>query len=406
MRDVSEIYRSNKEIIQKFPFYGVFMLGMNKKFVSAGEITRAAVVYDKIRNSFTLVINENFWEEIETKYGDRASSVKCGIIIHECLHVIFFHFSKFTEKYPDHELLNIAMDMEVNQYIDSDNLPDDGIFIDKYRELGYKLNYNAGYEYYYEELSKNRPNIKNNGDGTYTISSKGKKITVYVGDHKDSYGDCGEPSEGNFNDMESKLRSMIRNAANGTEHGSLPGNIIKYVLEMIKVDKPKVKWNTMFRRMIGNSSKVVVRNSRKKQNRRVNAFPGLRIRTLGSILVCVDTSGSVSDRMLTEFWNELYHIGRLGYEIDVVECDAEIQSVQKYNKGKKPEISGRGGTDYNAPMKYYMENRSKYTTCVYFTDGECDAPTVSVGGSGLIWVISNKYNNKAGENFPGKVIRI
>ena len=129
MRDVSEIYRSNKEIIQKFPFYGVFMLGMNKKFISDGEITRAAVVYDKIRNSFTLVINENFWEEIETKYGDRASSVKCGIIMHECLHVIFFHFSKFTEKYPDHELLNIAMDMEVNQYIDSGNLPDDGIFI-------------------------------------------------------------------------------------------------------------------------------------------------------------------------------------------------------------------------------------------------------------------------------------
>ena len=110
--------------------------------------------------------------------------------------------------------------------------------------------------------------------------------------------------------------------------------------------------------------------------------------------------------MLTEFWNELYHIGRLGYEIDVVECDAEIQSVQKYNKGKKPEISGRGGTDYNAPMKYYMENRSKYTTCVYFTDGECDAPTVSVNESGLIWVISNKYDNNAGKNFPGKVIRI
>ena len=56
------------------------------------------------------------------------------------------------DTYSDKELYNVAADMEINQYIERKNLPEDGIFIENYSELN--LDKKAGSDYYYKALQK------------------------------------------------------------------------------------------------------------------------------------------------------------------------------------------------------------------------------------------------------------
>ena len=53
---------------------------------------------------------------------------------HELLHIAFNHLTTF-DLFKDKELANIAMDMEINQYIDKTWLPKGGIDINDYPDL-------------------------------------------------------------------------------------------------------------------------------------------------------------------------------------------------------------------------------------------------------------------------------
>ena len=53
------------------------------------------------------------------------------------------------------------------------------------------------------------------------------------------------------------------------------------------------------------------------------------------ILVGIDTSGSVSDDELCEFFSELYHMYKANVSITIAECDAKINRIYEYNGFKK-----------------------------------------------------------------------
>ena len=59
------------------------------------------------------------------------------------------------------ELANIAMDMEINQYIDGHWLPEGGIDINDYDDLN--LDRKAGSRYYYDQLKQCQEDKKQNG---------------------------------------------------------------------------------------------------------------------------------------------------------------------------------------------------------------------------------------------------
>jgi predicted metal-dependent peptidase len=106
-----------------------------------------------------------------------------------------------------------------------------------------------------------------------------------------------------------------------------------------------------------------------------NTGPALKIKQKKRTLVAIDTSGSVSNDDLIEFFNEIYHIYKSGTYVDIIECDAKIQRVYEY-KGQREEIEvqGRGGTDFEPVMQYLAEHRNEYANLIYLTDGECCSP--------------------------------
>ena len=90
-----------KELLIRDPFYGIFMLGLNKRIVNGEhEIQTAAVGLSGL--NYTLYINEDWWNKLQ--------DAECQAVIkHEVGHLLFFHLTDtFKSDYP--QIMNIAMD--------------------------------------------------------------------------------------------------------------------------------------------------------------------------------------------------------------------------------------------------------------------------------------------------------
>jgi hypothetical protein len=90
-----------KELLIRDPFYGIFMLGLNKRVVSGDhEIQTAAVGLSGL--NYTLYVHEDFWKKL-------TDPQQIAILKHECGHLLFFHLTDtFKSDYPT--IMNIAMD--------------------------------------------------------------------------------------------------------------------------------------------------------------------------------------------------------------------------------------------------------------------------------------------------------
>ena len=156
------------------------------------------------------------------------------------------------------------------------------------------------------------------------------------------------------------------------------------------------------RRFTGVSTKVFTKKIRRKENRKFPESPGLKLKMKQHMLLGIDTSQSVNDDELLEFMNEIHHIYKAGVDITIIQCDTSIKSIEPY-KGK-PEITilGRGGTEFDPVLEYYNENQKKYTSLVYFTDGECYTRVKPKGH--VLWVLSER--SEMNESLPGKVIKL
>ena len=103
--------------------------------------------------NFQLMINEKFWTDLSEEH-------RLGLLKHELLHIAFQHLTTFT-MFSDKKMANIAMDMEINQYIDGHWLPEGGIDINDYDDLN--LDRKAGSRYYYDKLKQAQQDKKDKG---------------------------------------------------------------------------------------------------------------------------------------------------------------------------------------------------------------------------------------------------
>lgn len=120
------------------------------------------------------------------------------------------------------------------------------------------------------------------------------------------------------------------------------------------------------------------------------------------MLLAIDTSGSVSDSELKEFMVEMHHIYKCGVDITIIQCDTRIRSVEPYKGKHELSVQGRGGTEFDPVLEYFNENINKYTSLVYFTDGECYTDVKPRGN--VLWVLSER--SSMNDSLPGKVIKL
>jgi predicted metal-dependent peptidase len=184
--------------------------------------------------------------------------------------------------------------------------------------------------------------------------------------------------------------------------GTIPGEFQSILDKINHTEPPKFDWKGFLRRFSGASVKVYTKKSRRKLSKRYEENPGLKIKQKKHVLVAVDTSGSVSNNELIEFFQEINHIHKTGTDITVVQADTNIKDISPFDPKKEIKIHGRGGTSFDPVVEYYSENVHKYTCLIYLTDGEAPAPEYSRGR--MLWVHSS--NSSINESLPGIKIQL
>ena len=110
-------------------------------------------------------------------------------------------------------------------------------------------------------------------------------------------------------------------------------------------------------------------------------LPDLHGQSMGPIVLAVDTSGSVDEELLAQFWAELRTIAEdlNPASVRVIQCDAEVTSDERFEPTDMPariEVRGGGGTDF-APVFKRLADRpgmdGKPECLIYFSDMLCDS---------------------------------
>ena len=380
-----------KELMLKEPYYGFFLIMLNKLWDS-NRVPTAGVSKNGI--NYQLAINPEFWESLSDNH-------RLGLLKHELLHIAFGHLTTFF-KFSDKKLANVAMDMEINQYISKEWLPEGGIEIENYAELN--LDEKAGCRYYYDKLKQLQDEKNKNGTcGNEPMDKLLDDIeSGNIPDHS-TWEEFEDLSEAEQKLIERQLQKVLSDAKEQTikKRGTVPGEI-EGVIIIEEVVKPKFNWRGYIRRFTGVSTKVFTKKIRRKENRRFEANPGLKVKMRQHMLLAIDTSGSVSDNELQEFMSEIYHIYKCGVDITIVQCDTMIRSVEPYKGKFEMSVLGRGGTEFDPVLEYFNANLKKYTSLVYFTDGECYARVKPRGNT--LWVLSERSSMNT--DLPGKVIKL
>jgi len=395
MNKTESLAKACKDLMLKEPFYGLFLIALNKKWDE--NIPTAGVGLRRI--NVELLINSTFWQSLTPKG-------QIGLLKHELLHIAFFHLTDYNHL-ADQAIANIAMDIEINQYIDKDYWPTPAQHPDCYPELDLTLK--AGTHYYYEKLMEAKQKqdeiIKALLDAmkageSSCILPNGAKVDIPA----HAWEKIQELDESTSKLVQSQVKHILNQVADQVEksRGTVPGEMVELLERLNHVDPPKFDWKGYIRRFAGKSVKVYTKKSRRKFNKRMPEFPGLKIKQQKHLLVAIDTSGSVSTSELKEFLNELWHMAKTGSEVTICQCDTAISHIGPFNPKEDIEIHGRGGTDFQAVIDYYNMNHRKYSCLMYMTDGEAPAPENAKGN--ILWVLSSMCNMN--EDLPGSVIQL
>ena len=365
--------KTSKDLMLKEPFYGIFLMKLNKHWST--RVPTAGV--SKMNINYQLEINEKFWNSLSENH-------KLGILKHELLHIAFGHLSTIF-KFSDRKLANIAMDMEINQYIQKGWLPGDeltkdqfdaivepikekikqgredgtlteeevqeliesipprGVLIEDYADSKFDLK--AGCRYYYDKLREAKEKKKQNGTcGDTNLDQLLDQLENGEGPDHSTWDDFEEMTEAEEKLMNKQLQKILSDAKEETlkKRGHVPGEM-EGVIEIDEIVPPKFDWRGYIRRFTGVSTRVYSKKIRRKENRKFPDSPGLKLKMKQHMLLAIDTSGSVSDNELAEFMNEMHHIYKAGVDITVIQCDTRIHSIEPYKGELDLKVHGRGG---------------------------------------------------------------
>ena len=379
------VSRTTKTLIFSEPFYGLFLIGLNKEYITT--IPTAGV--SKRNIGVQLSINPEFFTELSEDH-------RYGLIKHEILHISFGHMV-MRDLYNDKKLFNIAADLEINQYIANHHLPEGGLMLSSFPELN--LPERAGTKTYYDLLQQAREDGTCPSLDNLMSQMDGNSQYCHAG-----WDEIEDLSEADKKLLQKQIEHQIKESAEQTQkkHGTVPGELAELINRLLNPEPPKFDWKGYLRRFVGNSSIVYTKKLRRKYNKRYSANPGLKIKFKNHILVGVDTSGSVNSEELKEFFSELTHMHKTGHKITVAQCDTELKSVKEFNPNKDWEIHGRGGTSFQPVIDHYNEKKGRYTALVYLTDGEAYTPEDCPKNT--LWVHSSV--SSINEELPGLKIKL
>ncbi|MEM6723581.1 MAG: VWA-like domain-containing protein [Bacteroidota bacterium] len=429
---LEKLAKTSIQIMLNEPFYGHFFASLVKQINPKVE-SLGTTIGDM--GQLELVLNPNYWEDELAqgqpfKPGIEISQLHYGAIKHQILHLLFKHMLQYHQ-YPNKRLFGIAADLVVNQYIDRAQLEKDAITFDTFPEL--KLKSGQSLEYYYQQLKDLQEGKFEEETGYQAPSDFGpeedsevEEAPILVAEENlnrlliehdrhlaqhELWWTISQKGKGNMRIIESMIDHSIlahySRTHGGKQRGNLPQGITEWIKKILDSKKASVNWKRVLRLFAASSSRTYIKQTIKRSSKRYGTVPGIKVKRKQKLLVAIDTSASVQTEDLQRFFQEVHHIWKQGVEIMVVECDVIIQNQYLYKGAAPEEVSGRGGTAFDAPIHFANSNYHP-DAIVYFTDGFAPPPQEQ-SRKPILWLITQNgisQNDSSWKHLPGRIVKM
>lgn len=371
-----------KTLLVKEPFYGLFLLGLNRYFTD--KVSTAAVIINGI--NCELIINKTFWDGL-------SDEEQIGVLIHEISHILFNHLFMGKE-FANKSRFNIAADCTVNENI---SVLQKEPYIWPAR---FNLPNHKGTKFYYENLPDSEDDQSDSGNQNPNFKFGNNQQTL---DDHSSWKDIENLPEAEKTLIKNQIDSLAKQTAEQVikQCGKIPGEFKSYIDGLFEIKPQIFNWKSYFRRVVGNTITSDIKLTKMRPSRRFSDARGVMMKRKPHILVGVDTSGSIADSELLDFFSEIQHLWKSGVKVTIAEVDTKINKIYEYNGCFSGEINGRGGTIFDELWEYFLEHKKDYSTLIMFTDGYVDISNLKAPN--VVWVLtSNHYN----QEYPGITIKI
>lgn len=346
-----------------------------------------------------------------------------ALTVAEILRLIYEHPTTFAEKNEQkdeesHRKLETASDASIEGMISNQiqldvrqsnvmRVPDDfADYTDITKETDKPAKDLESIDYYFEFLnhfSKKPPPEPSSGGGK---SSNGAPASPKNsgGDQKHDWESCDSDK------VSDRTKSLVMDALDGIpsdKRGLIPSGIREQIRKML--EPPEINWKQTLRKFVG-TIPFPYRKTKKRLNRRQperGDLSGRLPKRKVDIVVCIDTSGSMSNKVLSYCMTEIFNISKEhDARITIIECDAEVGRVYTAKKPSdiSPELTGRGGTSF-IPAIDYINKEGKYQKAlmIYFTDGFGDSEVPKPRTFRNMWVVIGDEKNLSVKEPYGEV---
>ena len=383
--------KSRVKLLRESPFFGTLLL--NTKYRVTDDVPTAAT------DGQTLLLNEEFMEAQTQPHFQ-------SILLHEMLHMALEHIERMKDVFmTDPQIANIAADIVVNGIIRDNgmSLPDDAVYDDELKKLSVREIYNI-----IKQKQQKDKNYVENKYGT-GVNECLMKPNGHGGSGDPTWasekGAPGSTRSVNWKDVLNKAATIARAKSAGVRGAGL-ARVLGELLE------PTIDWRHVLYRYITAS-----RTDFEGYDRRF-VHTGAYLDDLGgekiNVQVYVDTSGSVDEKLLREFFSEIQFainaMPQISGELSYFDVDVYPQGdIREMVEAPKP--VGGGGTSFEAILKHLGKaaeeaGASSQTLGIIFTDGY--APLSSLlepETASVLWCVSP--GGVEDERFPfGEVCRI
>jgi predicted metal-dependent peptidase len=265
-----------------------------------------------------------------------------AVVAHEVMHCVLDHMGRLAER--DHRKWNQAADYAINQILE---------------DVGFSFE----------------------GTGLLNPAFKGKsadEIYTLLPDTPEGQSDPldnmtpGDPDPAAKAEAARDWKVATIQAKEAAKiMGKLPQEIERLIDGLLAA---QVDWKEVLRRFINERSKDDYSWARPNRHMIVHGvyMPSLYSENMGDIVIGIDTSGSISNKVLEKFSAECDGIiaETRPANVHVIYCDAAVNRVQVFARGEpfKLEACGGGGTRFSPVFEKVEELGIRPVCLVYLTD--------------------------------------
>lgn len=415
-----KISKASVGLLLRHPFFGS-LLYRHEVLITA-SVETAAVTTDRV-----ILLNPEFVKKCSAPQLE-------FLLAHEVMHIVFAHIARRGDRDP--VIYNIACDAVINETLIAEGV---GEFITGgIRMLG--AQYRTSESIYDEIASRLKPKEK-----TSPSIGQGPTLPLFPDDLEadgQAGGLAGASDDGSENgndssastspfigelnipDLPREARKMTQEEINeqieegklalgqalttARTCGNMSGGLARFIGSILESSMP---WYELLERYMVSKAEQRYNWSRPDKRRLNIAYLPRRERfpSLGTVVIGVDVSGSISDIEIAEYLGHCERIFDLCHprKVYVVYCTTHVEAVDEYEKGEPLEPRKNlwsGGTCMPAIMDWIAKNDIEADVCVTFTDGYTPYPTEKQVPCPLVWVLSSDFHPH--QDMRGEVIYV